>query len=519
MSLKKAILLSQGLLIICSLLSLFWNDCIGNDAAAYYVPMAELFAEGQYGLAFNPMIPPLVPCLAGIVTTVLPVNGFMGLKIVSAVFMLLGMIPMYHLGKRLVSKEQAVWACVLYAVCAQVIRFGITAQLTSTKFFLVLWLIERCISVCEKATFNRIACLAVAMSLLALCRTEGIFYICFALLALLITSIKSRKIVTVVSMWGLFVIVMFGIWSPWLVYEYKATGYPVLDSRQMVIVQTLESLLGSQSTAPEGPSEPDSNSEPAMEIYAQDMGTKLAETLDGFYIPYLPLVIIGILSLLKQKTHRLMIIWLCSAAVFNVIVIWAAATQGPPVLKRYIFPSALFVMPLAVVGWCCFRNWLIEKQSSGIQFIVTAVFYVVVAVSIVDGLKQVTDSFRGKYAEEKNNGLWLLKHQDEVDLNQSNQSQLVSFGGQWTGRSLVVAAAFPQTACWAKAQHLKIDRRVDKTMEELIDFCESHGADVLVADKHVKKSTLDFDPNDPHLHLIGEKKGDRFSLYQLKFSE
>jgi len=526
MSQTRIILFSLGLLIVSALVSLVWNDCIGNDAAGYYVPMAELFAEGRYDLAFNSVIPPLVPLLAGIVTKVLPVSGFTGLKIVSALFMCLGMLPMYLLTRRLVPKEQAAWGCVLYAVCAQVIRFGVTAQLTSAKFFLVLCLIERCISVYEKLTLKKVVTMGVAMALLALCRTEGIFYLIFVFAAIMLAPFKMQvstgeRLKRVLLAGGVLIGTCLVIWTPWLVYEYRTTGYAVLDSRQMVIVDALRSVVGIGSAEQPGhptealPDEP--ANEPAREMYAQTLGEKLGETLDGLYIPYLPLVFIALISCKKQGRLGYLDTWLLCAAMYNILVIWAASTQGPPVLKRYIFPSALFLMPYAVLGWIALKAWLAETQSSTVQFWVTGVLCAVIVVSVADGLKQVTDSFRGKYVVDKTIGLWLKDHAHELDLHVTPAN--IPQGkapGLHTGRSLVLSAAFPQIACWAEAQHVEIDRRTEKSMQTLISFCRSFEVDVLIVDKHVKKSTLGFDPNYPGLRPLNSSWADQgLTVYQI----
>jgi hypothetical protein len=100
-------------------------------------------------------------------------------------------IPLRHLAKRMLSREQAACGCLLYTVCAQVIRFGITAQLKFAKFFLGLCFIERCISGCEQFSLKRPPSTATAFALLALCRTEGLFYGVFCVVAVLSAAISS----------------------------------------------------------------------------------------------------------------------------------------------------------------------------------------------------------------------------------------------------------------------------------------------------------------------------------------
>lgn len=511
MNQTRIIQFSLTLLVLCAAVSFVWNDCIGNDAAAHYIPMAELFAEGKFAFAFDPMIPPLVPCLAGVVTTVLPITGFLGLKIVSAVFMCLGMIPMYHLSKRLVPKEQAAWACVLYAVCAQVIRFGITAQLTSAKFFLVLWLIERCISVYEKVTLRRVITMGVAMSLLALCRTEGIFYLVFVFAALVLSPFRiqasaGERFRRMPVAWSVLVGTCLVIWAPWLAFEYKTIGYPVLDSRQVAILDIL-GVPGSARAVSQAESTLDSLpeascQEPAVNPYSQTLGVKLGETLDGLYMPYLPLVFIGFASLRRRKAFGYLEAWLVSAAFYGIAVIWLASMEGLPVLKRYVFASALLLMPYAVGGWVFILDWMKEKRGDQARGYVIVIAVIVAVVSVVDGEKQVIDSLRGKYHIGRECGRWIKSHAEELDPNVTPSDASLADLTHWTGRSLVVASAFPQTACWAQAQYLDVDRRTPKTMQQLMAFLVRYSADVLIVDKHVRSSTDSFDANHASLRFL-----------------
>lgn len=504
---RRLVYSSLGLLVACSLVSIAFNDSIGNDAAGYYVPQAERFADGTYEYAFNPRTPPLVPVLAGIVTKCLHVTGFTGLKIVTAVFMGLGMIPLYSLTRRLMPKEQAIWVCVLYAVCAQVVRFGITAQLTSAKFCLLLWLVERCITVSQRLTIKGAASLGVSVALSALCRTEGIFYLALVSVAMVCATSRLRtsgwvRIGKTLAAWAVLVGTCLVIWAPWFAYEFKQTGYLVLDSKQIGVVEKCRPLavrvLSLQVDQPKG-----EHDVPRMLLYPQTLQTKLAETIDGLYVPYLPLVLIGLMAMRKQKGRGHIEAWLVGAALFNVVVIWGAATQGPPVLKRYIFPSAIFLMPYAAVGWGKICHWLKDTKSERIRFGVTALAVVVGAVSLANGMKQVTDSFRGKYRTEEAGGRWIKAHAEELDVNITpSDASWTAARTHWAGRSLVVASAFPQIPCWAQAQFLRIDRRTKKTMEQLVDFMRAFGTDVLVVEKHVRRSTDSFDPDHASLKRL-----------------
>ena len=525
---RKIIPASLLILVGCSLVSLVLNLCVGNDSGAFYIPMAEAFGEGRYAFAFNAVIPPLVPFLAGLVARTLPVDGFTAMKIVSAAFILLGMIPLYRLSRRLLSAEQARWSCLLYAVCAQVIRFGISAQLTAAKFFFCLWVLEGCVSVYEKRTVRSAISLGLAFAGLSLCRTEGFFYAPLCLVALLLPKVTQNgdRQPTLARRALAFVVLALTclvVWSPWLAYVYRSTGYLVLDSRQAKLAQILTSQIGiGPDQDPEASSYGSEKANLPGTIYAQGVGEKLFETLDGFYLPYLPLTCLAFVRRFRNGQWGYLENWTLGAVVLQVMLIWIASAADVPVLKRYIFPAALFVMPYSTLGWVTLKDWCVDKARSEKLRSVFAVAVVIVAiVSVGDGMKQVTDSLRGKYDLDRNIGLWLKANALGLDRNRTpDGAPLGRLAGHWSGRSFLIAAAYPQSACWAQAQHIKVDRRQKKTMQALMAYCRDLGVDVLQVDKKVRDSTDVFDANHPSLKRIDSPWSERgVDLYQCVFPE
>ena len=82
---QRILLLSLLLGLACSVLTISFNDHIGNDTAAYYTRMAHEFKEGNYGRAYFHLTPPLVPTLAGLVGK-LGFSGWTSMKLVSCIF-------------------------------------------------------------------------------------------------------------------------------------------------------------------------------------------------------------------------------------------------------------------------------------------------------------------------------------------------------------------------------------------------------------------------------------------------
>lgn len=515
---KKAWTLSLCLMGVCILVALWGNQAVGKDAASFYIPMGECLAEGNFERAFNPGIPPLVPLLGGVATWCVGGDGFLGLKIVTALFILLGLLPLVSLTRRVVDEAYVPWVCILYAVCSQVIRFGITPQLTAAKFCLMLWLLERCVAVSERVTWGRLINLAVSMALLALCRTEGVAWLVFGGIAVALGTWRSwpnKRAIRVLGGWGVLVAACLVVWGSWLYYEYQTCGYPLLDQRQRVVFEIMDRVIG--RTGPATPAPVATDQSKASPAVRQGIGEKFEETLDGLYIPYLPLVLLGGWCLRRKRPRRGADLWLWGAALFNVLVIWWAANHGSPVLKRYIFPSALFLMPYAAQGWGEIWTWAGDARRQRLRGIVTLVAVIVGVVSVGDGMKQVIDTARGKYHMLHEVGAWMRAHQAELDHNgRPSDERMLALSKHWTGRSLLVATPLPFTSCWARAQWVCVDRRVEWRMEEVLAFCRDVGVDVIQVDRFLLGCTSDFDPNDPSLTRLDTPwSGGDIVLYRL----
>ena len=126
-------------LLLC-LISIVLNDIPCRDVAGRYAPMAEAFAEGDWLYAFHPRIQPLQIVSGGIIAYLLPCNGFMALKIASALWFLAGMFVIWKLFRELY--ENTPWiaaaATAFYALYPYNIRMAAEGLRESCKTFILI---------------------------------------------------------------------------------------------------------------------------------------------------------------------------------------------------------------------------------------------------------------------------------------------------------------------------------------------------------------------------------------------
>ena len=110
---------------------------IYRDQAAYYAPMAEAFAHGDWAEAFPPDIPILTSMLAGLLVYC-GLSSLTALMAVGAAFHIATLYPLNRLLCLVLSERMAALGCFLFIISPKVIRFNCMGLPDSGRtFFLV----------------------------------------------------------------------------------------------------------------------------------------------------------------------------------------------------------------------------------------------------------------------------------------------------------------------------------------------------------------------------------------------
>ena len=138
---KKILILTAVLLLAAITVSMYFWDIPDRDMAHRYIPMAEAFAARDFSYAFHPRIQPLQPVCGGIIAFLTGVDGFLALKIASAMWHIAGGVLLYILFRELYRDDRkvAVWGTVLYAFFPYMFHMSFSGLRESAKgFFLIL---------------------------------------------------------------------------------------------------------------------------------------------------------------------------------------------------------------------------------------------------------------------------------------------------------------------------------------------------------------------------------------------
>jgi hypothetical protein len=552
---QRVLLLSILIGLTCSILNLLFNDHIGNDTAGYYTRMAHEFIEGNYERAYFHLVPPLVPTLAGLIGK-LGFSAWMSMKLVSCIFFLGGVYWIYRLACLRLSPDKAQWCSLLFLVCPRLLRYGMAGQLDAAKIFFLIFIFERLINFIQTKKWKLLFHTSIALALLALCRNEGIGY--FAIVGIFILfgewffpakkASGYQKFFKGVGRNVVAVSICLLIWSPWLIYEYRHTGYPVLGSKQPFVLAKFFRFLNIKETP--FVSKLYSRFKQAENSYNKEMvspkkGTtgltsaenvelekkknlydlfkepepfsvhsKIVETVKGIYPPYFLLVILGVWHLLISKGWTRIDSLFAAVFIFNILLQWIVV---PDVLKRLIAPTIPFYLPWFIFGFTAIKGYIADKvkvkNTKNSKIISYGFLSLVIAIMLWDGMSSTRKSLRGKDETVRQIGLWIQQNRQQLNINKTEplKSTLQEYGYH-NGRQPVIATYTPQIAYWADADLLQIMPNTD--VKQILNLFRERNIDMLILDKKFRKTFPDFNPDTPHFKLITNRwEDDGFLVY------
>jgi 4-amino-4-deoxy-L-arabinose transferase-like glycosyltransferase len=110
---------------------------ISLDGAFQYIPVAKLFAWGEYGKALNQPQLPLYPFLMAILSRVIGDFEVSG-QIISITTSILAVIPLFLLGKSLFGQNAAFWAGIFYLLNPEMLQCSVDVLKEGLLIFFLL---------------------------------------------------------------------------------------------------------------------------------------------------------------------------------------------------------------------------------------------------------------------------------------------------------------------------------------------------------------------------------------------
>jgi len=518
---RRILCIAVGFGILASLLSLFFNDNLGNDTAMYYSRMAQQFIEGNYSRAFFHSIPPLSPFLAGVIGKA-GLNGWTAMKVLSGLCFIGAIYWAYRLCRLVLPDKLAQWGALLYVFCPRLIRYGVAGQLDAAKMFLLLFSFERAFHFVKTRKKSALLGAAVGGSLLILARNEGFMY--FPLLAGLIFLAEWMS-ESGDSFWGkvwkgstrclLMSVIAGTLCAPWLIYQFKTTGFAVVGSRQRTVLLKQIPFLSpvrmkdcSNAPAPRIRHEARFG-KVSREASRQTLATRLTEIARGVYPPYFLTLILALFLLVRHRCWKPEYGWLLSVPLYQIAV---DGIFRPLILARFIIPVIPFYFPLLISGGSVF----IQKKGplrGSLRSVTAGAALLFGSATLLFGLSDVRKTLRGNNIEEKRLGLWIRDHAYQLDVLKTDSAESGARHRDYrTGAGLMVASMVPQPAFWAGADLLFPPAR--SFTSDIHLFFEKLGVDLVVVDAKFKNRFPDF-VNHPGLYRKVEVpwEEEKFTLF------
>jgi len=213
------------LLLISLLLSIylfFRTYVISMDGAFQYIPIAKDFASGFFRRAISHNQQPLYPLIVAFVSRWVPDFELAG-KLVSSIFGILLIIPVYFLGKRIFDEKIALLSTLLLAIHPYIRRFSADVLKESTYLFflgIAIWFAWRAIQSEKRYPYLFIPLFSVLAYLVRPDGFEVLLVVFFYVIFVKKFSIPGRKR-TVILLLLLSSCILF---LPYLIYLRESTG-------------------------------------------------------------------------------------------------------------------------------------------------------------------------------------------------------------------------------------------------------------------------------------------------------
>ena len=489
--LKNKILLTAIITaVFISLLHIIFCYDVYDDIAAYYGQMATAFARGDWRSAFDLSVPVFSSTLGGLLTSA-GIESFRALVIVSCIFYVVSIFPLYYILKFFLKEEDlAAWGCVLYVVAPKIIRYGCTGLLNPAKNFLIIAAFALILASKKDVKWHRTVMLGAVLAGLALARAETFVFVPFLVIfyAFFIWSNKKennkKAIIEPILHCAVITLLFFLFVSPRLMQAYLTTGAPVLDIRQAIYFLK---IIGQEAVK--------YNSSLIIEAHSTivitnskypDGWRKIISGLDSFvlgaYIPYLTFAVLGFIVWWKKHENRIAGYMLLGILLVNTSVVIFIVNS-----VRYYSIVLVLLLPFTVLGLKFILDLLPKKKY--LKYIVIIIFAAVAVLQILNGAKKAISR---KYDYEYQSGLMLKSLKPE-------------------GKRGIIASEQPQYAFWADSQWMRTSENKAKFLEQLNQI---KSADFLV---------IDSDNEDLKKILSGEKeftllehKAPKLCIYSIK---
>lgn len=491
---RKTCLCLFGLALLLCLPLVLWNKNLPNDSATFYSPMIREFADGNYGRAFFPLFPPLFIIVGGLFAK-LGFAPFTAAKLASTLFFSLTVFPIFSLGNMLWDRRTALWAVILFLFCDKTLEYAGAGLLDTGKIFFLTTTVYALIRAWRIWDWFSLWALAAGAAGLALVRGEGVFFSLLALMGVMATGVCrkgpwSQKL----RLLPILLAVAIAL-SPWVAYEWKTTGYPVTDSRQIEPIKQVLRKLGLHKDQVISPkpattlSDQGQNNSIGTPIprLKRTTGELLIEIGRGFYPSYAILALIGIGLRVRRRLWRpeewLLLGVILGHTAFLIVVIHIMTFA--PLQKRYIIAVLPLMLGWTVSGFTGLDEFLRKHVPwSAKQKFRISLLAILGTILLWDGYNELHHSAAKKLEHEieRDCAHWLttqgLQYVREDSLRLDSTSLVYH-----NGRLPILLTVEPQIPFWAGADLVFPSKSIRYSLTGFLSLCEENSIHFVVWDR------------------------------------
>lgn len=483
---NKMLKLSVSIAFIVSLAHIFFCMDVFNDIAASYGPMASAFGAGDWQNAFPENVPPLLPSLAGIFCMA-GIDTLTALIIVSSLFYILAIFPLYYFLKLYFKPEYAALGCLLYVVAPKIIRFSCTGLPDAGRNFFLISAIWLLLSYFRKSSTLKLLLLTFCLSGLALVRAEGAIYLPLFMVWFVVMHFKTRAAAPFLSntfallkQLVVILILLVIVVSPRMYQVYSLTGIPAIDSRQSDVIAGLLDYNLPIIESDDAITLPEAGGPRQQYVAISRLLVLLECFCSGSYVLYLTLAIVGIIFLRRRKQLTLehWVIFsfvICNALIFFVIVM----------SERFFNINTLLLMPFTLISCIAIYNFLCAKNMRQAALIGLTIL---VAIQASIGANNV---FSLKPNDRAKVGKWIMTEQNRL-LQETGKTDIA--------RKIIILSDKPQYAFWANAEWTKSTGKRGQELPPL-EVLQAQNVDIAVVEKDDSNFYLPIEKS-PHFKQI-----------------
>ena len=464
---NKILTVSAGIAFLVSLAHILFCADVFNDIAGSYGPMAGAFGSGDWECAFPENVPPLLPSLAGLFC-IAGINTLTALIIVSSLFYILAIFPLYHLLKLYLKPEYAAFGCLLYVTAPKIIRFSCTGLPDAGRNFFLITAVWLLLSYFRKNDAIKLLSLALCLSGLVLVRAEGIIYLPLFLVWFIVMHYRTRgtapfstSTFALLKKVAIVTILLLIVVSPRMYQVYNLTGIPAIDSRQSDVISALRDYSLPVIESDDAIVLPAPGAKPYNVIISRLLAL-LECFCSGSYELYLAMAVIGILLLRKRNAitleHWMLFSFvICNAMIFFVIVM----------SERFFNVNTMLLMPFTVMACMAVYDFI---RSKGLRQPALLAVTILLSAQVCAG---ANNTFSLKQNDRAKVGKWIMEKQS-VLIQDTGKNDIA--------RKLVILSDKPQYAFWANAEWAKSTGKKGQELPPL-EVLQAQNVDIAVVGK------------------------------------